>query len=772
MERAEYSVKHNIIFGNMPIQANRSQLYSLYSACLDACYYNKMNERCEYAVAFLQQTIGNSVANKDCVCEQIDDLLDELNNFFLNQETKSLLAKGLASVKNTVTTLFSLCTQPSPTWTDLCDASQAYLDSYFLLQRDTLTYWESLQPSAPYRHFIYNLLHLGCIAPSTLCTQEVLGCVGEMTPLAPNYTAAIWELARQMFKFHHNNEATSNDGSIFSDMQFATQKEILFLKLCRYMRWFMPLPEGVLCHVALRSYTEDGFSKESINLPIRRLQSYSSFEGINELRLFEKIQYELEKMGPEKNRDFVISVLGDLSYKQIYRLQKMLHGWIKDEESDIRWTNRSELRIQIHIYTRNPLIADNSVKNNNDIFDVKYIEDLPLDKPDRLATLFFKSDLLFFLDCRELYSELACTPYPELSSFLQSVSSESYHSIQAFLDKTDATLSPASKYFDMQNLLIGAVYGGREPALLSKKINKVLFDFIESQTEQRAASVYLYFSDLSAVQEIYWLKDRLVRIERHSGKEFAILRLGKFDERNLTVLPPSSSSSSRSSKIIAFNLWQFIKHISLSCANDFVNKFGFQQGEMQYYHFCRVMIGIDYSEWPKTLRISYYYNKESQAFPDGFQRKLQMYIEKCIMPCLHPRSEDIFQQYIRQCISSFLYSDARNVDDMLFLHLFSKMFKHIKNVMWAESPFSIELKQYCASSCLKYSDKRFYQEIFADYDAPRLYFANQFIKLDKIRNSTVSVPADYFTSISEVCRNNHYIDSDLYRNCLEMLEKT
>lgn len=751
------------------IAENRPKLYALYAEFFDACYHNII-ERQKQAASFLQQTLGDSPASKDCVCEQIEDLLGELNNSFLKQEVKDLLSEGLIAVKDTVIALSSLCAQQSPTWSDLCDASQAYLDSYFLLQRDVLTYWESLQQSVHYRHFIYNLLHLGCTSPSELGVQEVPGCVGEMTPLAPNYTAAIWELARQALKFHHNNDKLSSNDNVFSD----TQKEILFLKLCRYMRWFMPLPEGVLCHVALRSYTEDTFSKESINLPIRNLQSYSSFDGINELRLFEKIQYELEKPGPKETRPFVISVLGDLSYRQICRLKEMLRGWIQDQDSDIRWMNRSELQIEIKIYTRNPLIEDHNADDNwieyhntNDN-KIKYTNSLPLDEPDKLTKLFTDSDLVFFLDCRELYSELNCIPYPELSSFLQSVSSETYHSIQTFLDKTDATLSPTSKYFDMQNLLIGAVYGGHEPALLSKKINRVLFDFIESQTEQRSVSVYLYFSDLSAVQEIYWLKDRLVRIERHSGKEFAILRLGKFNEGNLAVLDPDSSSK----KIIAFNLWQFIKHISISCANDIIRKFGFEHEEMEYYHLCRVMIGIDYSDWPQTLRISYYYNNEQNSFPNGFQDKLEEYIEKCIMPCLHPQSEDIFQQYIRQCISSFLYSDARNVDDMLFLHLFSKMFKRIKNVMWAEPHFSAQLDKYCTNCCLKYSDKRFYQEIFTDYDAPRLYFANQYIKLDKIRNSTVSVPEHYFTSIAKVCRNNHYTDSDLYRNCLKMLETT
>lgn len=700
----------------------------------------------------------------DFLDKQIGKLKLDIDNSFLKEDTKSTINGSIQAVGKAAE---NLCLAVSTSQLSLAQIStfiSDYLNSYFSTLYYTLSYWAELKQSLSYRHFICNVLNLGCIFKE----RQNDNVSGRMTPFAPNYVAAIWELVRLVLKY----QPTTSNNLFDAD---ETKKEILYLNLCRYMRWFMVAPDGTLCHVGLRSYIEDKESEadkfeDELCLPIRDLQSYSSFEGINELRLFEKIQYELENRISHKNDStFVVSVIGDLSRKQIERLGQMLLGWLENEKTTIKWCEVHSLKICFQLITRNNLGDDRVNLGEKIIEDDQFLgEDSPLDNPIALSKLLRQTDLLFLLDCTSLYQQYNCAPYPELNSFLQSLSDETYQSMDAFLEKSDATLSINNQYYDMRNLLTGAAYFDREPCLMNKKVNGTLIHYLEQYIQDNAdlsPTIYLYFSDLSAAQDIYWMEDKLIRIERHSGKEFSILRLGNFTENNLPTEP-------RDNKIIVFNLWQFIKHISLSCAADWVKDFGFEKGEVQYHLLTGVLIGIDYENWPESLQMSYYFCK-SDDFPINFEERLIRYIETVIMPCFQPKMEDMYQQYTRRCISSFLYSDARHVDDMFFLHLFSIKFNQIKKAEWAFVKLNTELPKIFSQRSLKYSNKRFYQELFADYDTPRFPFTNQFIKLQKIKTSKVSKSnVNYFKVIASVCARNHYRDSDLYRNSEAMQQNS
>jgi len=67
------------------------------------------------------------------------------------------------------------------------------------------------------------------------------------------------------------------------------------------------------------------------NLPIIRLHDYSSYESIGELRLLEKIHYELEQEqlvpdGEQKRTEFRILVAGDLNVCQFACVRRALSG--------------------------------------------------------------------------------------------------------------------------------------------------------------------------------------------------------------------------------------------------------------------------------------------------------------------------------------------------------------------------------------------------------------------------------------------------------------
>lgn len=755
-------------------------LGSLIRANLNGYMQMKMptEEKSAYLVHFMRECVEKYQENDWRGLFPLQALLDMLMASFLDPE----IQRGFElQIKRFHTALEELAAQFYSTvgeWNELENAIGEYLDAYFLLMRHTLQYWKDLKQCLDYTKFLRVLLNLGCDYSNKASNEYRKGI---LTPLAPSYVAALWEIARQFSGCEaiiHIKDAENAQAQ--NGWSAQTHQEILLTHVYRYMRWIMVSPDGELCHAALRSYTEEDVETDQMSLSIRSLKDYSSYEGIGELRLFEKIKYELEaeperRINQAERNTFYVLVAGDIHVSQFGRSARMLKGWIENSGDQVRWADSKKLRVHFILLTQNQSALRTSAEavkaagNDRVSLEVVRYEQTFRNRME-FERLIKHSDLLFFLDCREFYDELQVVSIANLDVLLQQTENENYRSMQKRLDETNASMLPGNRFFEMQELLCGAAYTNGKPARFKKSVNMGILSFLDKSLKYddnirepsyiRAA--YVYYSDLEAARDLYWKEDCFVRTERYSGKKFAILRLGT---KRIGELEYTKEESERT---IVFNLWQFIKHIAISQTEKLLDYFHLQSEE-ELYLLSEIFIGIDYRNWPEVLRISYHYADKLHEIV-GFEERLNHYLDEIVLRCFYKfdRNDHMYQQYFRQCIASFLYSDAKNVDDMLFLHVFSHHFERLKRVEWAEERNRPLKKPQIYK--LKYSDKRFYQEVIMDYDEPSQYFANQYRKIELMRQNGARFPQKVFSNILEVCKNNHYEDSYLYRNCIDMLQ--
>lgn len=659
-------------------------------------------------------------------------------------------------------------------------ALEAYYQLYWTALRNFNTIIRGLnaQGGAQERHgyaFLRMLLNLGC----SFETEQVGSrrIVGVVTPFAPRFLATILEAAQQLPQLCTWADAALGPESADKNL-VRTQIEILNTFISRYLRWFLLSPDGILCHAAVRPITSIPQEQTNLCVVIRPISDYSSFEGIGEPRLFEKMKYELEqhvqKKGDEGKEEWGslrILIAGDIDAWQMLKFGRMLEGWLK------AWQVRPEndsTQLTFSLFTDNcslsPKPLEEWTRCVNSLYRIR-MEWAPL------SSLFTNRhdlheqvrgvDLLFFLDCRQLYQDLYAVPSSNLNAFFQQTVDLGIPAAQR--SASGGVLSPNNPFFQVQDLLLGALYGKGGPAVLRKDINTAWLAYIRGWLKEQEKTAYFYYSDLSAAQDLYWEEKCFIRLEEYAGKNMIILRSGPPKER------PLEAASSDRERVIVFNLWQFIRHSNLRRVDGLMEDLKLCQpsedGVARDIHLLSdILVGIDYSNWPNNLRLSYAYPGETQQFQnEEFQASLREYLEHIVLPCFQRERQDMYYAYFRKCIASFLYSDAKSVDDMLFIHIFKRHFALLQHAS-LEQEKGYDRLSSLRSRGIKYSGKRFYQEVISDYDEPSRYVTDQDRKLARMKEDGGLSPAEVFKNVRKACEKNQYLNSNLYRNCTKWLE--
>lgn len=606
--------------------------------------------------------------------------------------------------------------------------------------------------------FLRTLLNLGC------CFRKVDGAghiVGIVTPFAPRYLSAILETASLLAGIEGTQTEQRTDAEI----------EILNTFVSRVLRWYLMAPDGTLCHAAARPVTSISQECSDICMMIRPIADYSSYEGISELRIFEKIRYEMEQQA-ENNENvwdsLRILIAGDIDANEIIKLGWMLEGWL--DRSTMRPAHQ-DVRITFSLFTDNCSFGFPSVagwEERSKGFRWLRMEHHSIgelfENPRDLKHQVDGADFLLFMDCRQMYGDFHTLPCPDLSAFFQQTSKLTIDSIRR--SASGHVLSPNSPFLQIQNLLLGILYGRRGPALLKKEVSTAWLNHIGALLKLPRRTAYFYYSDLDAAQDLYWQEDCFVRAEDYAGKRMVILRYSEHEERELQT---------DQEKVIVFNLWQFIRHCNLRRIDSLMELFELNgKNEVDCAKniglLSRVLIGIDYADWPNCLHLSYAYPDDESAFCSGeFKKRLEEYINGIVFPCFEQKKKSIYFSYFRKCIASFLYSGARSVSDMLFIHIFKRHFSLLRSVSLRWEEDYSKLKRFQVAG-IKYSGKRFYQEVMSDYDEPTCYVADQHRKLALMKGSGNLRPEDVFRDVRRACEENQYLDSNLYRNCSKWLE--
>lgn len=462
---------------------------------------------------------------------KLEEMLDEA---FLDDVNRELLRTCLHEVQTAMICVISSLADKA----DFMEKGErylcAYLDRYMELLHQLLANWEVIQQSLDYKVFFQSILNLGCVFSGT----EVCG-VGKMTPLAPPYVAALLEFGRECDNLEDMIEKKKLSTDMLHKLVTDICNEVLDAHMYRYMRWFTVSPEGALCHIALHPFSKDRFERKQVNLPIVPISEYGSYERIDELRLLEKIHYELEQKqvipsGESERTVFRVLIVGGTDMDKIRLVRRALSGWLEKNENCINWlTNPQKLKLHFTLLTRTQENTESceglDSTDGRVVFCRKNYTAFFANK-NEFSSLAKTSDLLFFLDCKKLYNRLEVKPAKDLSTFLQWPQVENYTALRLRLDRSNASFLPGNKFFKMRELLVGTVYSGT-PGYFSKKINPRFLQTLERCIKdcdgnfQRTA--YVCYSDLYAAEMLDSSERQIVRMERYSGKKFAVLRMGK-----------------------------------------------------------------------------------------------------------------------------------------------------------------------------------------------------------------------------------------------------
>lgn len=528
---------------------------------------------------------------------------------------------------------------------------------------------------------------------------------------------------------------------------------VIISKALRVFRWII-VENDILFQAALPAavpiYANEKREEKnkriwSLDIPVRDLEDYNSYEGIGELRLFDKIIYELEKR--KGKSEFHILIVGDILKKPIEALCQAVERWLQSRGGNDQY-NWSKINISMTILTRNKWeskcpIPEDSIQITPHIkyrwrgYKGQLLQGGTLEK------LIEENDWMFLLDACDLYNGI-------------------------YVEEQDTDLIEQRVFLNdnfsiaQQQQILYAVVGTGAPGIFTKEINRTFLQYLSKQLKKygdKGKKAYVYVSDLDAISELDFCDENFIRIERYNNKEFLILRMPGMDESEL--------KETDSRRIIVLNLWQVIKHCTVRNIDCFLEYFGLDDISAAVVIFRDTLIGVEYEQWRRQLNVYYSMPNCLKNIDEKlYERRLKSWIKTGIMPYFRDQSGDVFYNYFVKAFSTFLYSDAKCVDDMLFLHLFVDKHELFKSVVFAGK--DNEIRDYQSMSC-KYSQKQFYATAMEDYDTSSEMFMNKYRKLDLMERSDINLRKTIFQKIVDSCQRNQYEDSYLKINCQKMI---
>lgn len=541
---------------------------------------------------------------------------------------------------------------------------------------------------------------------------------------------------------------------------------IFLAKLHQANRWYtLAVEKRKLClyHVALPAYQTE--QNTDMFLEMRNIKTYDSYEGVGELRLADKILYELEYR--DKNQlnigNIRISIFGEVNYNPLLELIDYLNKAINIKYPYMK----AKYKLSFDIYTR----KIDELEENKRISEYKNCV-LKFYKKDekqfsirkKIDKLIDDSDIIFLLDNSGIYNAVTYKAFDD--------GGEYYKNLQMLPDQIsideDREDFKIDKNFD-ELYNIAVTYGN-----FGKfgKIYKEAYDTLLGAFEQRCSDekvIYAYISDLDAFSQVYFNQEQYVRLEQYRDKEMGIIR---FSKRKENLLKNSSSQ-----KMIVFNLWQFVKHIAIHEKMNFEEYFIYPSYRSKIL-LDQILIGIDYSLWIEEVVFSYTLDSKIDINKAIYCERLEQFINNVIIPKFDSISEISYESYYRKIFISFLYGDAKNVEDLLFLHIY-QWHKRILGKSKLRERYKDEKQDLIDNKNVefKFSTKRFYQIAMKRFDST---FNNEYDRLNAygtFRRESNMFFYDYkkddikmiLFNIKKACEAITYDRTILYRQCQEYL---
>lgn len=581
------------------------------------------------------------------------------------------------------------------------------------------------------------------------------GETGKVTLSAPAVLAA-WNLiydraAEYVLLPLHQTEEEGKGRDTQEQVEEFLHRDIFGAKIHQIFRYYIIREKGgELYNAALPAYTRT--RKEKMTIPVKRLSTYDSYQGIRELRLGEKILYELalraENIADKKDRIIIIGDSGEESLKELIRyVGKAIR--MKTEYQHVRDRN-----ITFLVYTSKTKKICTGVAEGYG-YHIEPYRDF-LKSPKALDQVLEGSDILFLLDNCQLY-DLRVEGLDDPISFKQSISSELYESF--YTDNAYEDLTLECKFMELYNVLTAYCWKGIL-GFFKKEAKESTIKYIWKYVKGSSCkTVYIYVSDISAFKWMACIQEQFVRIEKYNQKEIGIIR---FTTQPKECLPNQAGIVAQRAgrHILVFNMWQVVKHILLLHKDEIENLFIHDPT----LFLDEIFIGFDYTDWRNEVKVYYQFQKSGNtAPPDGFDAENITAAVKLLLKMLtYEKRPNMYQRYLKSAFVSFLYGAAKSVEDLVFLHIFSKQLRQLGSYRFCG--FDPELSEHYNLNC-KYSYKKNYWEAMGLLDSEVVTYLDRSRVISRVKKENIS---GFLTNILESCRAIHYQESKLYKNCEEM----
>lgn len=673
--------------------------------------------------------------------EKLEGFWDELEKDFIDSELKKILRKRLLAFLDDRKKIQN-CSTPFLKITEIERYLREYYDLLnFFLQND------GLLASCNTAAVINRQLEI-------LDLNNDFSEVSILSPMGLNVLRKTYMMAEKYYR-RHLNLKTGSGGT--NEWLSLFDKNIVEKKVQHAFRWFMQL-DGKIYHVAISPYIDDEESKQELKLsiPCRPLEDYNSYEGICELRVAEKILYEMGNRN-DGEKEYKVALLGDINEAPV----KELINYVADIYQ--KWDNENKCELDFDIYSLN-FAEDADKRENNISYHLKKSLNEVFTNSHEFGKIIESHNVVFLLDCVKLYNPISAEKDYNVG-FLKGVIDNASPFDLLIKRQNDICEKNMLDYLYEKMLVYNwKGYFGN----LKKSANDDVLKFCETTVNDRDTKngrhvVYAYVSDIPAFYNVYCNGRYFIRTERYNQKKIGVIRyMG--NAQSIEELPVGKKDEEP--YIICLNVWQVIKHICLERRKQVADML--KNSNLSLAELHRLYIGIDYTDWPQKLDIYSEVDLKSADSQEASRVKefTDHFIEMVILPLINMEPDDLFAPYYWRAIHSILYGDAKNVRDMLLNHLM-----HFNKTGVAELGTNSErVKEKTVLENVnrnyKYSIKHFYEEIMdaydisadGSYDQKRTFY-------DISSESAITDKKSLFKNVRAACDSMNYKDSYLYRNC-------
>lgn len=523
-------------------------------------------------------------------------------------------------------------------------------------------------------------------------------------------------------------------------------REIFLSKINQIFRYYFVLEsEGNLYQTRVPVYDlrrDEG----RLEIPLINLADTECFQGIRELRLGEKILFELENV-TKGNQEFFkdeyrIVLVGEIEKSPLEELIKYISDALNRKEI---YKNMQSIKLHfiVHTYTE----AENGEYCGYS-YELKKYTDFSANS-QRMKELLDEGELIFFMDNCQLY-DLEVEEIRNLIAFKQYISIDTYE--EYFNKEKNDGLNLRCKFMDLYNALVMYLWKGKF-GTLKKTAKASLMQYIKTYVKQSSEkAIYIYVSDIDAFKELSCIKEEFVRIEKYNQKEIGIIRFSTTEKANLPIGAQIKMDSNRN--ILVFNLWQFVKHILINQWEDMQDLYV----DSEKYFLDDIYIGMDYTNWKKEINISYWFEGVDDSKKEYIYQTIEMLIEQL----KNQRKPNMYQRYLKNAFVSFLYGAAKSVEDLVFLHIF----KDYANLLgkYRIVGEDSEVKKHYNLNC-KYSHKKNYWETAEVFDRDNVTIIDQYRVMNLDDNKEPGEEKGLLNKLLQACANIGYEDSQLYKRC-------